>query len=462
MTAHGSESVAIRGGTVVDPSQGLNARRDVVIENGRIARLTEPGKGEARTVIDASGLVVAPGFVDIHVHLRYPGGDASETVETGTASAAAGGFTSICCMPNTSPVADSTLVVSAIIDRAASPRSTGVRVHPIAAVTKGQTGTELVDFAALASAGAVAFSDDGRPVGNAAVMRRAMECVRDLGSVILDHCEDLSLTGDGVMHEGPAALRLGLKGIPRLSEASNVARDCALALATGARLHICHVSNVESVEVIRWYKSRGAPVTAEVSPHHLTLTDELVATGTAGRGPFDTHAKMKPPLCEESDRRALIAALEDGTLDCIATDHAPHSPASKAAGFDEAPFGIIGMENAFPVLHTEFVATGRWTLEFLVDRLTARAARILGLPAGTLSVGAAADVALLDPASQWTVDAERIVSRSRNCPWVGQEMKGAVAGTLVAGRVVWSSPLLDGARRGLPVGDARTGVVENR
>jgi len=277
-------------------------------------------------------------------------------------------------------------------------------------------------------------------VATADIMRRAMECTRELGVVILDHCEDLSLTGEGVMHEGPTSARLGLAGIPRLSEAAFVMRDCALSLLTGARLHICHVSNAESVEVIRWYKSRGAPITAEVSPHHLTLTDELVATGSNGRGAYDTHAKMKPPLCEESDRQVLIAALEDGTLDCIATDHAPHSPASKATLFDEAPFGILGMETAFPVCYTEFVANGRWTLPWLVERMTIAAARAVGIDAGTLRVGAAADLTILDLNGSHVFREPDLRSKSRNCPWIGSAMKARVGATLVGGRTAFVHP----------------------
>ncbi len=429
----------IRGARVVDPSQGLDAQRDVLIRDGRIAAINDSGKGDkADRTLDAGGLVVAPGFVDVHIHLRYPGGDASETVETGTLAAAAGGFTSVFCMPNTNPTTDSPLIVRSIIDRA--KEACGVRVYPVGAVTKGLSGTELVDFAAMKASGAGAFSDDGRPVATTDIMRRAMECTRELGAVILDHCEDLSLTGDGVMHEGPTAVRLGLAGIPRLSEAAFVMRDCALSLLTGARLHICHVSNAESVEVIRWYKSRGAPITAEVSPHHLTLTDEVVATGSNGRGSYDTHAKMKPPLCEESDRLALIAALEDGTLDCIATDHAPHSPASKSTLFDEAPFGILGMETAFPVCYTEFVASGRWKLPWLIERLTIAPARAVGIEAGTLRVGAPADLTILDLQGTHRFRESDLRSKSRNCPWIGADMKARIGATLVGGRTAFVHP----------------------
>lgn len=448
-------TLVIRGARVIDPSQKLDAPRDIVIADGRIHSITEAGRANAPAgakIVDAQGFVAAPGFIDPHIHLRYPGGESSETVETGTAAAAAGGFTSVYCMPNTNPVCDSPMVVRAILDRAASRASSGVRVFPVASVTRGLASEELVDFAALRAAGAGAFSDDGRPVMTAELMRRAMECTRELGVVIFDHCEDMSLTGEGVMHEGPTSMRLGLKGIPRLSESAIVARDAALAHLTGAKLHICHVSNVESVEVIRWYKSRGAPITAEVSPHHLTLTDELVAKGSHGRGPFDTHAKMKPPLCEESDRQALIAALEDGTIDCIATDHAPHSPASKSTTFDDAPFGIIGLETAFCVVHSEFVATGRWSLPFLIERMSMRAARVAGLSTsefGTLVPGAHADVVLLDPAATWRFDERHLRSKSRNCPWLGRTMNGRVAATIVAGRTAFVNPDVEPLRTSL-------------
>ncbi len=437
-------SILLRGGTLVDPAGGPRRRADVAIDVGRIVAIDDelPAPRDA-LVVDAEALVLAPGFADVHVHLREPGGESAETVASGCAAAAAGGFTQIWCMPNTAPVSDSVHVARLLRLRAAEVDGpgAGVRVHPIACVTRGMAGAELVDFAALRAAGAAAFSDDGLPVADAAVMRRAMQWAVELDTMVLDHCEDLALTGDGVMHDGPVALRLGLPGIPRLSEASCIARDAALCLETGARLHVCHVSNAESVEIVRYYKSRGARLTAEVSPHHLLLTDERV-------GEWDTHAKMKPPLCEASDRAALVAALEDGTLDCIATDHAPHAPAAKATTFDAAPFGIIGMESAFPALHTGFVAEGRWTLEFLVDRLAAAPARVMGRSDfGTLRVGAAADVVLLDIEAAWTFAPTDLRSRSRNCPWLGEPMRGRVAATIAGGRVAFVSD--DAAPRGL-------------
>ena len=334
------------------------------------------------------------------------------------------------------------ITVRYVLDRAAE--SCGVRVSPIAAVTCGQMGNELTDFAALREAGAGALSDDGRPVGSAEIMRRAMEHAAYLGMIIFDHAEDLALTGDGVMHEGAVALRLGLKGIPRQSEAACVARDAMLSLLTGCRLHICHVSNVESVEAIRHFKRRGAPITAEVSPHHLTMTDQAVAGdgGPSGRGginAYDTHAKMKPPLCEESDRQALIEALEDGTIDCIATDHAPHSSAAKSTTFNAAPFGIIGMETALGVLHDAFVKPGRWTLEFLIDKLACAPIRVMGdawrhPSKGTLSPGSVADLCLIDVSHPYVLEAGMLRSRSRNCPWIGKPLSARCAATIVGGR----------------------------
>lgn len=452
-TSTPSGRTIIRGATAVDPAQRLHDRRDLLIEAGRIVgleRSLDPGPHDL--VIDASGLLLIPGLVDLHAHLREPGGTASETIESGTRAAAAGGFTTVFCMPNTNPVCDSPVVVRYIIDRAEQVGS--ARVIPIAAVTKGQNGEQLADMGALKAAGALALSDDGRPVPNASVMRRALQYARMLNLPIFDHAEDLSLTGDGVMHEGDVSLRLGLKGIPRSSEATIVARDAALALETGGRLHICHVSNKDSVAAIRHFKDRGAPLTAEVSPHHLTLTDEAVEAGPrhALHETYRTSAKMKPPLCAEEDRQALIEALEDGTIDCIATDHAPHFPASKDTLFDAAPFGILGFESAFAVLYTAFVQTGHWSVDFLVEKMTASAAGIVSGPWGALRLGQQADIALVETGVRYTFDESHLRSRSRNSPWIGDSFTARVAGTLLAGREVFAHPAvypsgLSGARR---------------
>ena len=426
---------------MIDPAQRLNDRRDLLVAGGRIVALDRsipPGAGDA--VIRGEGLLVIPGLVDLHCHLREPGGSASETIETGTRAAAAGGFTTVACMPNTNPVCDSPVVVRYIIDRAEQVGS--ARVAPIAAVTKGQTGEQLADLGALKTAGALAFSDDGRPVPQASVMRRALQYARMLDTPIFDHAEDMSLTGDGVMHEGVVSLRLGLKGIPRSSEATIVARDAALCLETGGRLHICHVSNKDSVAAIRHFKERGAPLTAEVSPHHLTLTDEAVEAGPrhALHEVYRTSAKMKPPLCEEEDRQVLIEALEDGTIDCIATDHAPHFPASKDTVFDAAPFGILGFESALAVLWKAFVDSGRWKADFLIEKCAVAPARVVRAPWGTLRVGQPADVALVQTGVRYAFDASCLRSRSRNSPWLGESLTARVAGTLWGGREVFASP----------------------
>ena len=419
---------------VIDPAQGLDAPRSILINDDRIDSLLAPSdRPHADRTIDAAGCVVAPGFIELHSHLREPGGESSETIHTGTRAAALGGYTTVYCMPNTTPVCDSPVTVTYILDRAkdASP----IQVVPVAAVTGGQQGELLTDFAALRASGAGALSDDGRPVTSSDLMRRAMEHAASLGMVIFDHAEDMSLTGDGVMHEGAVSIRLGLKGIPRASEAACVARDCLLSLLTGCRLHICHVSNTDSIEAIRHFKQRGAPVTAEVSPHHLTLTHELVLAN----GAYNTHAKMKPPLCEESDRLALVEALEDGTIDCIATDHAPHSPASKATTFDAAPFGIIGMESAFPILHAAFVKTGHWTLPFLIDKLACAPARVMGeapqtRTRGTLAPGSTADLILIREGRPSTFGESHLGSKSRNCPWLGVSFDARIEATMAKGQ----------------------------
>ncbi len=427
------DSILISGGTVVDPSQSLHAKRDVLIEQGRVASIAENIPRErAKKLIDATGLVVCPGFIDLHCHLREPGGTASETIASGAAAAASGGFTTVFCMPNTTPVCDSHVVVAFILGRAREAAS--IRVVPIAAVTREQKGEQLADLGALKAAGAGAYSDDGRPVSNAMVMRRALTYSHMLDMPIFDHAEDLSLTADGVMHEGNISLRLGLKGIPRSSEATIVARDCALSYETGGRLHICHVSNRDSVAAIRHWKDRGAPVTAEVSPHHLTLTDDAVCAGEGYR----TSAKMKPPLCSEDDRKSLVEALENGTIDCIATDHAPHSPPSKDALFQDAPFGIIGFESAFAVLYSTFVATGRWKLDFLIEKMTKAPAEVLGEAWGTLRLGSPADVALLKLGEPFVFDESRVRSLSRNSPWLGTTFSGRVVATLAEGRLVFT------------------------
>lgn len=420
-----TSTLLIKNARVLDPANGRDEQADVLIKDGRLERIATSITNDART-IDATGLTVAPAFVEIHAHLREPGGEASETIASACHAAAKGGYARIFGMPNTTPVCDSVMGVKYVIDRARE--TSPVHVHPVGSVTTGMRGERLTDFPALLEAGAISLSDDGLPVANARTMRLALQCAADLGCIILDHCEDMSLTGAGVMHDGPHATRLGLPGIPRSSEAAIALRDGLLALETGGRLHVCHVSTIDTVEAVRWLKSRGAPVTAEVSPHHLTLTDERVRD-------YDTHAKMKPPLCEERDRMALIEALEDGTLDCIATDHAPHAPSLKSRLFDEAPFGIIGMETAFSVCHTAFVETGRWSLSFLVEKMTVAPARVVNQPWGTLSEGAPADLVVLDTNQRFTLEERHLGSKSRNCPWLGEEFIGRPIATIIGDTV---------------------------
>jgi dihydroorotase len=421
----------IRKATVVDPSQGLHAPMDVLAEDGRIAALNNRIDAEPdMTVVEAEGLVLAPGFIDIHVHLREPGGEGAETIETGTRAAAAGGFTTIYAMPNTNPVCDTHTGVHYVLSRAANVGC--IRVVPVAAITIGQQGERLTDFGLLKAAGAGAFSDDGHPVMNSEIMRRALEYTRMLEVPVMEHCEDMNLTGEGVMHEGPVSLRLGLRGIPRVSESVMVARNIALAAMTGGHIHICHVSTRESVEAIREGKRNGVHVTAEVSPHHLTLTDSAVIG-------YNTNAKMKPPLNAEVDRHALIAALEDGTIDCIATDHAPHGASAKNSVFDAAPFGIIGLETAFPLLYTEFVATGRWSIDFLIERLTQAPASVVRQPWGSLSPGSAADMVLIDTNCSYTFTDAHLRSKSRNSPFLGRTMKARIVSTYHDGRCVFQT-----------------------
>lgn len=431
----GHESILLRGGRVIDPARGLAEARDVLIQSGRISLVSaEIAPERGGRVIDVSGMVVVPGFVDLRAHLREPGNEGDETIETGAMAAARGGFSTVLCAANTKPVIDDPSIVRFIRARAA--QACGTRIRPLASVTRGRAGKELTDFGSLRDSGAAGFSDAPGTLRNAATLRRALESARDLGAVIIEQCQDDSLTGSGVMHEGPVSVRLGLHGIPRTSESTVVARDAMLALATGGRLHISQVSNFESVETIRQFKARGAPITAEVSPHHLTMTDEAVG---AGAGPYNTNAKVLPPLCEERDRRALVEALEDGTIDCIATCHAPHRASSKDNVFDAAPFGIIGFESAFAVLHAQFVASGRWTLEFLIEKLTAAPASVLGEAGrlGTMVPGLAADIAVLDVGEPYTFDRSLLASRSRNCPWLGETMSACVVLTLVDGRPTW-------------------------
>jgi dihydroorotase len=379
-------------------------------------------------VVDARGRWVTPGFVDLHVHLREPGQEYKETVATGARAAVAGGFTSVVAMPNTKPVNDTLAVTELVLARAAAAGL--ARVYPCGCASRGQGGEELAEYGDLKAGGCVALSDDGRPVASSSLMRRALEYARAFGLPLAVHEEDPLLVGKGVMHEGPAATRLGLKGIPGQAEEVMVLRDVALAELTGGRLHVQHVSSAGSVRAVREAKRRGLAVTAEVTPHHLTLTDEdLAASG------YSTDFKMAPPLRSAADVAACVEGLADGTIDCIATDHAPHSPVEKEVEFDAAANGIVGLETAFPVC-LELVRRGRLTERRLVEALTAAPARVFGLPGGTLARGAPADVAVLDPAATWTCDPAALHSRGRNTPWRGRTLTGLCTHAFVGGRLV--------------------------
>ncbi len=421
--------IVIHGGTVIDPANNLEAARDLLIEDGLIRAIDKPGSffdvGEAG--IDANGLIVAPGFIDMHVHLREPGYEYKETVLTGAQSAVAGGFTAVACMANTNPVNDNGSVTRYIIEKAQEANL--ARVFPIGALSKRLQGEELAEIGEMVEAGAVAISDDGRPVMDANLMRRALEYCSMFKVPVSVHEEDLHLAAGGVMNEGPTSLRLGLKGIPNAAEDVMVARDIALARLTGGRLHIAHLSTRGAVALVRQAKAEGLAVTAEAAPHHFTLTEEAVEG-------YNTNAKMAPPLRLAEDIEALKEGLGDGTIDAIATDHAPHQRDEKEVEFDQAANGIVGLETALP-LTLKLVRAKVLSLAEALSKLTVHPARILGLPYGTLSVGAPADVVLFDPARQWRLEPEKLRSKSKNTPFGGWELAGKVILTMVSGRVVY-------------------------
>jgi dihydroorotase len=430
----------ITNGYLIDPSQGLNSGNNLLIEDGRIIGLLDRSEGvpEGAEVLDATGLVVAPGFIDLHTHLREPGQEYKETIETGAAAAVAGGWTSVCAMPNTDPVNDSPAVTRFIIEQAERARL--ANVFPIGAITKGSTGTELAEMGEMARAGIVAVSDDGRPVPSAGMMRRAMEYATGFDLTVVDHCEDRSLSANGSMHEGRWSLILGLRGMPAAAEEIDAVRDCLLARLTGARMHLAHVSTRGALEAVRRAKESGLPVTCEVTPHHWTLTDEMVEG-------YDTNTKMSPPLRSRDHVEALIEGLRDGTIDAIATDHAPHHADEKALEFDRAPFGITGLETAVGLALDRLVHEGVIDLQRLVELCSVNPARIFNLTdRGTLRKNAWGDVTILDPDLQWTFEAARSKSKSRNTPFDGWTMRGAAVATIVAGRVVYRHPQFSSAR----------------
>ena len=419
--------VLIRGGRLLDPSVDYDAEGDLLLEDGTIAALGADLPAEECEVVEANGLWVAPGLVDIHTHLREPGQEYKEDLASGGRAAVAGGFTSVACMANTEPTNDDPSVTKYILERAAE--DSPARVYPVAAATRGLEGQVMTEMAALRDAGAVAFSDDGRVIMNASVMRRVLEYSKLVDAPIVVHAEDTGLRGEGVMNEGAVSTRLGLPGNPVAAEEIHVARDIRLARLTGARLHIAHVSSGGSVELIREAKEAGLSVTAEVTPHHLALTDES-ATG------FDTNSKVSPPLRTHRHAKVLREALVQGVLDCVATDHAPHADHEKDVEFTAAPFGVTGLETSFAIV-SDLYRSGEISALDLIRRLSTVPARIFGIPAGTLAVGARADVVLLDPQKQWKYDAAEGFSKSRNSPWSGQKLTGRVEATFVNGRLVF-------------------------
>jgi dihydroorotase len=420
-------NLLIQNGRIVDPANDREETADLLIRDGKIAEIGANLSADGVQTFDASNRVVVPGLVDIHSHWREPGHEGAETIATGSRAAAVGGFTSVVLMANTLPVIDSAADVMFIQERAAS--KSVVHVFPIAAVTKEQKGEEIVEFGDLVHAGVVGFSDDGQPIMNNEIMRRALEYCAMFNVPILDHCGDLDLAGAGGMREGRVSTRLGLRGIPSVAEIVQVARDVVLAEYVGGHIHIQHVSSRRSVSFIERAKQRDVKVTAEVTPHHLALTHEALDG-------YNANAKMNPPLGSETDRQALIQGLVDGVIDCIATDHAPHSATDKDKTLPEAPFGVIGLETAFPVCHTELVAGGKMSLALLIEKMAVNPARIMHLPKGTLSVGADGDVAILDPDWEGSITEEMFQSRARNTPFLGRRVQGRVAATVVAGRLV--------------------------
>ncbi len=422
----------ISGGRIIDPCRGLDRVGDLLIVDDKIEWIGEPGSAPLQhgcTILTANGMVVSPGFIDLHCHLREPGFEEKETIATGTRAAARGGFTAVCCMANTYPPIDSPEIVEHVKSIAFMEGS--VRVFPISCITKGQQGKELVEMEVLAEVGVIAFSDDGKSVPTSQLMHDALEHSRLLALPIIEHCEDTSLSANGAMNEGNLAVRLGFKGSPAAAEEAIIERDIALAEITNARLHIAHASTANSVELIRRAKKKDIQVTAEVTPHHLTLTEERVID-------YGTNAKVNPPLRTEEDREALLQGLKEGVIDAIATDHAPHTMQDKACEFNKAAFGISGLETAFGVL-LSLVHQGRLDLMTLISKLTIEPARVLTLPQdlGTLRVGALANVTIFDPNQEWVVNPDTFASKGKNTPWAGCPLKGKVMATVVEGRVVY-------------------------
>ncbi|MGE0919186.1 dihydroorotase [Trichlorobacter lovleyi] len=422
-------NLLIKGGRVIDPSQGIDDTLDVVVENGLVKEI---GKGlgapAGAETVDAAGKYVVPGLIDMHVHLRDPGLEYKEDIISGTRAAVAGGFTSVCCMPNTKPAIDNKAIASYIINKAKTEGA--CNVFPVGTITQGMAGDRLAEMGELKESGCVAVSDDGKPVKNSELMRRALQYAAGIGIMVISHAEELELVGEGVMNEGFTSTELGLKGIPRVAEDIATAREIMLAEYVGAPIHIAHVSTKGSVRIIREAKARGVRVTCETAPHYFTLTDDAV------RG-YNTNAKMNPPLREADDVAAIKQGLKDGTIDCIATDHAPHHIDEKDVEFNEAMNGIVGLETSLP-LSLKLVDEGLLTLAQLVEKMSCNPSELLGLGRGSLKAGSVADITVIDPAKQWTVTESVLASKSKNSPWLGATMTGAAACTVVGGKIVFS------------------------
>src|SRR5262245_9228084 len=425
-------SLLIKNGTIIDPSQSLEKKKDLLIRDGRIEVIDESLGSEGAEIFDAAGLIVAPGFIDLHVHLREPAFEYKETIASGARAAVAGGFTSVCCMPNTNPVNDNSSVTSFVIEQGRAAKL--ANVFPIGAITQGSTGEQLAEIGEMKTAGVVAISDDGKPVLDSGIMRRAMEYSRDFDLVMVDHCEDCCGATGWAMHEGDYSALMGLKGLPGAAEDLHVARDIMLAELTGARVHIAHISTARSVDLMRQAKLKGLAVTCEVTPHHFVLTDKDVYESG-----YDTNFKMAPPLRSQTDLEAIIEGLRDGTIDAIATDHAPHHANEKMLEFDHAPNGVIGLETAVSLTLDRLVHRGVISLSRMIELLSTNPARIFKLDRGTLKPGAVADVTIVDPNKQTKVDPSKFQSKSRNMPFGGWELKGAPVATVVGGRLVWRS-----------------------
>ena len=420
----------ICNGTIIDPSQSLEAKRDLLIRDGRVAEIAESISANDAEVFDATGLIIAPGFIDLHVHLREPGFEYKETIESGARAAVAGGFTSVCCMPNTKPINDNSSVTSFIVEQAR--KANLANVFPIGAITQGSKGEQLAEIGEMKSAGIVAISDDGKPVLDSGIMRRAMEYAADFNLPVVDHCEDCCGASGWAMHEGEYSALMGLKGLPGAAEDLHVARDILLGELTGAHIHIAHISTDRSVDLVRQAKARGLNVTCEVTPHHFALSDKDVY-----QSQYNTNFKMAPPLRSQSDVEAILEGLRDGTIDAIATDHAPHHANEKMYEFDKSPNGITGLETAVSLTLDRLVNRGVISLTRMVELLATNPAKLFKLDRGTLNVGVIADVTLFDPEKQIKVEAAKSQSKSRNTPFDGWQLKGAPVATIVGGKLVW-------------------------